>query len=142
MGALRERVYHGRKFDTVYQLKQATVLEELCTGTHYCYCSASFITASVNLVNDTVFARAKQRCNNQPVSPNQSITPRSSLSVVHSGDVTVQSDGPECTVTSPECTAGTGERGLTDWLGDTAARVPTKQIPHERETVGANRRIV
>ena len=51
---------------------------------------------------------------------------------MHSGDVTVHSDGPEYTVTSPECTAGTGERGLTDWLGDTAARVPTKQIPREQ----------
>jgi len=54
---------------------------------------------------------------------------------VHSGDVTVHSDGPECTVTSPECTAGTGERGLTDWLGDTAARVPTKQKPREQGTL-------
>jgi len=69
------------------------------------------------------------------VSPSQSITPRSSLSVVHSGNVTVHSDGPECTVTSPECTAGTGERGLTEWLGDTAARVPTKQIPREQGTL-------
>jgi len=69
------------------------------------------------------------------VSPSQSITPRSSLSVVHSGDVTVHYDGPECTATSPECIAGTGERGLTDWLGDTAARVPTKQIPREQGTL-------
>jgi len=47
---------------------------------------------------------------------------------VHSGDVTVHSDGPECT-------AGTGEQGLTDWLGDTAARLPTKQIPREQGTL-------
>ena len=47
------------------------------------------------------------------VSPSQSITPRSSLSVVHSGDLTVHADGPECT----------------------AARVPTKQIPREQGTL-------
>ena len=47
------------------------------------------------LVNDSVSVRAKHWCNLQPKCPPppaMSVTPRSPLSTVHSGDVTVHSD--------------------------------------------------
>jgi len=70
------------------------------------------------LVNDSVSARAKHRCTHQPEwPPAMSVTPRWPLATVHSGDVTVHSDRPEWTVTSPECTVASGQRGLTDMAG-------------------------
>jgi len=33
----------------------------------------------------------------------------------------VHSGPSECTVTSPECTTDSDERGVMDWLGDTLA---------------------
>jgi len=55
------------------------------------------------------------------VSPSQSVKPRSPVPAVHSGNVTVHSCPSECTVTSPECTTDSDERGVMDWLGDTLA---------------------
>jgi len=43
---------------------------------------------------------------------------------VHSGDVTVHSDRPEGTVTSPECTVAGGQRRLTDMAGGLVADTP------------------
>ena len=57
------------------------------------------------------------------VSPSQSVKLRSPVPAVHSGDVTVHSGPSECTVTSPECTTDSDERGVMDWLGDTLAAV-------------------
>ena len=50
------------------------------------------------------------------MSPSQSVRPRSPVPAVHSGDVTVHSGPSECTVTSPECTTDSNERGVMDWL--------------------------
>jgi len=51
---------------------------------------------------------------NQPECPPAiSVTPRSPLATVHSGDVRVHSGLSECSVTSPECTVFSGESGVT-----------------------------
>ena len=76
------------------------------------------LCAKSHLVNESVSARAKRRCTHQPeCRPAVFVTPRSPLATVYSGDVTVHSDGPEWTVTSPEYTVANYQRSVKDMAG-------------------------
>ena len=63
---------------------------------------------------------------------NGTTTQRRRCAVVRRCVVSTDPGPSECTVTSPECTTDSDERGVMDWLGDTLAGDCTVVWPGQR----------